>query len=381
MNTHVFIVDAKTFKVHLEHLFAGTGAKDHAVDFNDSKKSSLHHATERNLVSMIADGSRVRNGDNALFYLQKGEDAGKFYGVFQACGDGCFLDNNDAGQHLKAELGKSLTFRVLLEPGHVYADGVTEWEALDEIKTISSPNQMLWSLIYRKLKGNRGNTMITRYESDRLIQLIRNKNQRGALNCKGKLLSFDAVGQKIVCKDRLPHRYAGRKTAIDILPRLIGKASAGQACEAHLQAYITQNLGLNTNKALDAALLRNAKLEWFGNEVYCGVGMQSIDIMLSVTDGSQKTVMPVELKAAAADPKNLVQLQRYIDWTEQYYVPNHQSNIQPVLLTKKESTNQGGALAADFNAFNAANKKRCARLEFVEFDFAGKNIIFKSVKY
>jgi len=381
MNTHVFIVDAMTFKVHLEHLFAGTGAAGHAVDFNNGKKSSLHHSTERNLVSMIADGSRVRDGDNVLFYLQKGEGAGKFYGVFKACGNGCFLDNNDASQYLKAELGKSLTFRVPLEPGQVYADGVTEWEALDEIKAISSPNQMLWSLIYRKLKGGRGNTMITRYESDRLIQLIRSKNQRAALKCRGKLLSFAASEQKIVCKNQQPRRYAGRKTAINILPRLIGKASAGQATEAHLQAYITQNLGLNTNKALDAALLGNAKPEWFGNEVYCGVGMQSIDIMLSVMDGAQKTVMPIELKAVAADPKNLVQLQRYIDWTEQYYVPNHQSDIQPVLLAKKETANQAGALAVHFNAFNAANTKRCARLKFVEFDFVGTDITFKSIKY
>lgn len=86
-----------------------------------------------------------------------------------------FLDNNDDKQFLKDELKKSLTFRCFIEPCEVYAEGVTEWEALDEIKDIISPNQMLWSLIYRKLKGNRGNTMITMYESDRLINLIRKK--------------------------------------------------------------------------------------------------------------------------------------------------------------------------------------------------------------
>ena len=59
---------------------------------------------------------------------------------------------------------------------------MTEWEALDEIKNIQSPNQMLWSLIYRKLKGNRGNTMITIYESERLCQLIRDKNSRQKIN-------------------------------------------------------------------------------------------------------------------------------------------------------------------------------------------------------
>ena len=33
MTTHVFIVDSTTFKIHLEYLFAGTGAKDNKVDF------------------------------------------------------------------------------------------------------------------------------------------------------------------------------------------------------------------------------------------------------------------------------------------------------------------------------------------------------------
>lgn len=34
--THVFIVDTNTFKYHLEYLFAGTGAKDNFIDFNNN---------------------------------------------------------------------------------------------------------------------------------------------------------------------------------------------------------------------------------------------------------------------------------------------------------------------------------------------------------
>ena len=47
MTIHVFIVDSTTFKIHLENLFAGTGAKDRVVDFNNNvivklkKKHSL----------------------------------------------------------------------------------------------------------------------------------------------------------------------------------------------------------------------------------------------------------------------------------------------------------------------------------------------------
>jgi hypothetical protein len=47
MSTHVYIVNSTTFKVHLEYLFAGTGAKDYIVDFNDKKETSLAPAQER----------------------------------------------------------------------------------------------------------------------------------------------------------------------------------------------------------------------------------------------------------------------------------------------------------------------------------------------
>ena len=165
MTTHVFIVDSKTFKLHLEYLFAGTGAKDNHIDFNNSETTTLHHTKENILAGMIADASRIRRGDQIIFYLQQDFSKkifeGKFFGIFTAKNNWSFLDNNDRNQYLGNELGKSLTFRTIVEPYKVYSEGVTEWEALDEIKNIQSPNQMLWSLIYRKLKGNRGNTIST----------------------------------------------------------------------------------------------------------------------------------------------------------------------------------------------------------------------------
>jgi len=89
---------------------------------------------------MMADSQRIRKGDFIIFYLQQNQSEkvweGKFYGIFKANEDSSFLDNNDSNQFLKTELKKSLTFRTLIEPWEVYAKGVTEWEALDEIKCI-----------------------------------------------------------------------------------------------------------------------------------------------------------------------------------------------------------------------------------------------------
>ncbi|HXK41091.1 MAG TPA: DUF91 domain-containing protein [Candidatus Paceibacterota bacterium] len=388
MTTHVFIVDSTTFKLHLEYLFAGTGARDNKIDFNDNPDTSLHATTENMLIGMIADGSRIRRGDQIIFYLQqefsKKIFEGKFFGIFKAKNDWSFLDNNDRQQYLKNELGKSLTFRTLIEPHKIYAEGVTEWEALDEIKNMTSPNQMLWSLIYRKLKGNRGNTMITTYEAERLAQLIRNKNDRTELSYQNKGLSFDAVEQKIVCLNEKPKTYAGRQEEINLLPRLIAKYKAGNSFESHLQAYITKNLGKGTNVSLDETILNDSQIEWLGNEVSCGVGMQRIDVMPSVVQNEQRILIPVELKAVEADERNIIQIQRYVDWIEQYYIPNRQSDIQPVLVAKKIENKQANTyrrLVDNFNRFNQTNINRCAHLKFVEFKLDDDDLSFEVVSY
>lgn len=386
MTTHVLIVDATTFPLHLEHLFVGTGARDNRVDFNNATTTVLRPAGENNLVAMIADGGRIRQGDSILFYLQQnlgqGIPEGKFFGVFQARHDGVFLDDNDGRQYLIDRLGKSLTFRALIEPATVYAAGVTEWEALDEIRNIQSPCQMLWSLIYRKLKGNRGNTMITTYEAERLVHLIRSKNHRQELAVQGRSLSFDRASQSIILRDADRPPYDGRQVELNLLPRLAAKYRAGQAFESHLQACITQSLGRGLNPSLDAALLDGSAVEWLGNEVSCGVGMQRIDVMASTGAGPQRTLIPVELKAVEAAAENLSQIQRYIDWIEQYYIPNRPSDIQPVLVAKQAANRNVPAfrgLAQAAAAFNRTNANRTYPLKYVEFVLDGGDLRFEEV--
>ncbi len=374
--THVFIVDVTTFKLHLEYMFAGTGAGNNYIDFNSVPNSSLHSTTENNLLGMIADFQRVRIGDYVIFYLQQnfslGIREGKFYGVFKVTSNP-FLDNNDAHQYLKNSLGKSLTFRVLIEPYQVYAQGVTEWEALDEIRNIQSPNQMLWSLIYRKLKGNRGNTMITIYESERLISLIRNKNNRVTLS--GSNFSFNQNNQEIVVGNQT-NQYIGRQVSINILPRMVNKCCRGLQFETHLQAYILQNLQ-------NLPMFSSDNIEWIGNEVSCGVGMQRIDITLSVGNENRK-VMPIELKSTCVYQGITNQLQRYVDWIEQYYLPNRPSDIEPMIISREvidKTTTSYQNIITEFRKFNTKNS--ILPLRYVEFsiDCDNENINFTEILY
>ena len=397
MTTHVFIVDATTFKLHLEYLFAGTGAKKrdgankegYYIDFNNNPETKFHSTTEDMLVRMVADGGRIRRGDQIIFYLQQQPSKkifdGKFYGIFKAKEDGSFLDNYSEHQYLNAELDKSLTFRTLIEPYKIYPEGVTEWEALDEIKGMTSPNQMLWSLIYRKLKANRGNTMITIYEAERLCQLIRDKNGRQELNVNGHKLTFDQTGQRIVTTNDPLSVYAGSKEDINLLPRLIAKYSSGKSFETHLQGYIVRNIGKRINQSLDNCVLgENLEFEWLGNEVSCGVGMQRIDVMVSTTLNNQRILVPIELKSVEADVINVKQIQRYIDWIEQYYTPNRQSDIQPVLISKKiddKSADRYQKIIATFNDFNTRNSRRCNNLKYIEYHLENDDLIFEKISY
>lgn len=385
MTMHVFVVDVQTFPVHLRHRFAGTGARDYMIDFNNSPTSTLGRP-ENTVVEMVADVNRIRSGDSIVFYVQqnqsKGMPEGKFYGIFRATEDYPFIDNNDGAQFLKSELGKSLTFRVLFEPDKVYPIGVTEWEALDEIKDISEPNQMLWSLIYRKLKGNRGCTMITEYERERLCGLLDRKNEGKFLNSGTRSLDFNRATQQIVRSTENVAPYQGRKEAVNLMPRMARKRQENKAFEPHLQAVIVGELG-RPGDGLSEILLGDSQMTWLGNEVSCGVGMQRIDVMIeSVSNNGIRHIAPVELKAETIRQGNISQLQRYVDWIKQYFIPNRPSVISPALITLRSRHSRSNAVRNEILKFNADNAgETCERLRLVEYEVSEAGLRFYPNEY
>jgi len=380
--THCLIVNEQTFKIHLEYMFAGTGSSSDRVDFNGLPTTALHFGIENKLVGMIADFGRVRRGDNIIFYVQATPNVeGRFYGVFKVVSNQMFYEDLTPTQYLNTQLGKNLTFRILIEPDVVYENGVSEWEALDCIRGMTSPNQMLWSLIYRKLHANRGNTMITIYEAERLIHLIRTRNGRNTLT--GTAFSYDSVSNKITTTTSRSI-YAGNTTiTLNVLPRLISKFVRGNKPEVHLQAYITQNIGRATNTSLDNAIIpTNSSIEWIGNEFYCSVGEQRMDICLSCINNNTRTIIPIELKAVEASITNLKQIQRYIDWLELYYLPNRPSDIQPMLIVKRGISfiNNTSSIWADFLAFDTRNSALCRPLSVIEYEIVDNSIRFHKSK-
>lgn len=360
MTTHVLIVDDNSFKKHLEFMFVGTG-NNHSLAINNGNISpAIHPSTERVQAGMVADCCRMREGDLVIFYLQQSpHHEGTFFGIFKvkAVPDSDVIAFTDSSDDTYPGVEKKLQYRSLIEPFQVYSKGVSEWEALDEIKNITCPSQMLWSLIYRKLKGNRGNTMITLYESERLISLLQTKNQGAALPSQLGGYTYDLSSNSIIATAN--SRYdVTRCVPIDISNRLRYKYQNNQAHEFHLQAFITKNIGMPACQSLNAALFQKGEtINWIGNEVSCGVGMQRMDVVLSTKKASEllENIYVIELKCVPAHDAHIHQMYRYIEWLSQYYVPNRPCVINPILIVRDNNTvaMQSPSFSQATNAFNS----------------------------
>lgn len=389
MNTHVFIVDEKTFKVHLEYMFAGTGNNRKDRNGNDKKSpflnnpndTSCHHATENVLVGMIADVSRIRTGDRIIFYLQsENGKEGKFFGVFKAEGL-AFFDENDRNNYKKKELGKGLTYRIRITSDCVYAEGVTEHELLDNLDNVQSPYQLCWSLIYRKLKGNRGCTMITEHEYKMILDKLTKANNNVNLNSQG--YSYDSISNRIVSTSSTK-KYTGTTGLLNIEPRLLVKASKKHAFEVHLQAYIMQNFDKNILKNL--LLTLNNQSTWIGNEVSCGFGMQRIDVMIIESDNKEVHIKIIELKKDTPTDEILTnQLPWYLNWTYQYVVPNLKTGrknviLHPCIIAKQTNDKTILNSIRNTNLFTSTDPNIIIdSTEFIGFDFSNGSTSFKKI--
>lgn len=371
---HVFIVNKATFKYHLEYLFAGTGAKDKLSTFLINPRVVGYNAsTERNLMGMIADISRIRANDKIVFYLTSGNNnPGMFFGTFKVIG-APFFDENNNENYLHNEMGKGLSYRVNILPDIVYAKGVTEHQYLDSLEGINNVSDMCWSLIYRKLKGNRGCTMITDKEYLRLESLLQKANDNISLQLNEESgLTFNPFTNSIELGEK--QDYLGIKNTINVKERLIYKFEKNQAFETHLQTYILKNI--------DAAPLNNLLLKcglqtWIGNEVSCGVGMQRIDILTIQEDETNVYVNIIELKCGKAysDIVNN-QLPWYVSWFNDYICPTYDKHIiiQPVVLTYETVGITNNAIVSCDNLKDNAELKP---VKNIFFKIENNNISFR----
>jgi len=360
MTTHVFIVNEDTFPAHLQYMFAGTSSGK--KDWN---------------IGLLADVKRVRAADKVIFYH---EGVG-FYGIFKIK-DNINPDNGkhivyyDKDNYCDGILKRKLLYRVLIEPDEVYPNPVSEWEALEKLP--DNPRDIIWSLIYRKLKGGRGCSPVTPKESNKLISLIKEHNNSKPIENPGNLTWQD--GKIISIKGESTKYDAASAVLVDIEDMLYEKRKV----ESYLQAYFTENAG---NPNLDNSVFaeicgKSNEIIWLGNEFYCGVGMQKIDVF-TITNNKNIELRVIELKTAE-DIKIHKQLERYIKWCQEYLYEATKENLQPIIVVPRISdrTYAGELSRKILPEFNENFANRCQPVKYFEFYFdEEKRIQFEKIDY
>jgi hypothetical protein len=176
---HLFIVSERTLPIHLEYCFAGVTKQ------NDCswQQVTVNAQADRAQAGLYADMCRVHAGDEILFYLETpqcdiGREGGRFLGVFEVISEFPFYEAG--GGYLIDELSLPLIYRLLIKPKEIFQEGLTEWQAMDEMTDFRSVYDIPWTLIYRKMTARRGCTPLLPHEAAGIRRMLdlRNAGQR-----------------------------------------------------------------------------------------------------------------------------------------------------------------------------------------------------------
>jgi len=271
----------------------------------------------------MADMFRIKQGDMIFFYIEgRGTKKGRFFGLFQSLEDTVYhLTGADAQN---PDLSIKLIYRKRIRPYNVYSRGVLEWVALDKLPTYAK--ELLWTLIYRKMKAGRGNTMLLPWEAERLISLLMNENN--GIIMEGENFSFDSQNYQIIMGANTIPQALG--TPVQILESDLKRS------ESHFQAFILQKLKLENNDFCPDIFGKN--IVWIGNELFAGSGMQKIDLfIIERVDQTRFLYRLIELKHPKPDVNfSYGQLEYYINWAREdiggHIVGAQKFNIKPILL-------------------------------------------------
>ncbi len=315
-----------------------------------------------------------------LFYIE-GTTAvkGAFFGIFRVSTSNPDVRWIRGEQAYQPNLPIKLIYRVSIEPWEVYAMGVPEYEALDRLPVYATDVQ--WSLIYRKLKGKRGCTPLLPWEAQRLIEMIRDKNEGRTLVETGfqGVLEWNRHARVITAGTGIPQHDSSGISPPDCLEQMRQSAARRRAYEVYLQQYFTRNLGRGV--ALEP--VTGQSIDWFGNEVPCGVGMQKIDI-LSITGLRTNPVFRViELKYKPVAIGIEEQLTYYVNWASEadgrHLIGAHHWNIQPIVVAPPHNPRTWGSVVNAFKEFNAM--KSALPIEYFEFNPVAETLAFTKVNY
>ena len=216
--------------------------------------------------------------------------------------------------------------------------------------------------------------MITNYEYEQIMKKIKIKN--GGKFLSSNNFDYSKEFNKIISIDQ-NFEYLGKMDSLDIKNRLLYKKNKKNAYETHLQAYILQNI-----YNIESLKINKDRLTWIGNEVSCGVGMQSIDICFIQENNNEVYISICELKDE--QPKFIIknQLEKYVEWITDYIIPTYSKRIiiKPIIFAPKPN-NKTIELYKIIKAslVKSDNKTSIEEIKYISFVEKDNEIYFEEV--
>jgi hypothetical protein len=341
MNYHLFVVNEVSLKYHIEYGFVGTGNSSN--DFN---------------ISLWKDIARLQIGDKIVFYVQ---EIKKFYGFFKVSSLPFYDDKHYLQPKILPFLGKDenikLQYRALIVPDVVFSNGIDEFDLIDILP--GNVTDILWSILYRKLKGGRGCSPLFENEFNIIYNEILQVNNILLPNNNN---SFTFINSQIVINN-VNNQYLGQGLDPDIRNIILNHSHI----EDHMHALLIKNL---------PTLVFN-NTQWLGNEVYSGAGTQAIDIL---TIDINNVFNIVEVKRDETPLNTTLQVFKYIQWLQnrfQNFIPN---NFQPIIIGYKINGNiKQQRRTEEFMRFNTISN--ALPLKYFEYEISNNIIILNEINY
>ncbi|MBQ4818898.1 hypothetical protein [Aquimarina sp. MMG016] len=326
---HLFIVGQDTLPIHLRYSFVGV----HKPNDCSWDNVTINPSSENSQASMYADICRVHTGDEILLYLERTtndnlREGGRFLGIFEVVSDRLFYEPD--GAYIPNTIDRNLIYRLQIRPKIIYPNGVTEWQAMDEMTDFDSVHDIPWSIIYRKMTGSRGCTPLLPHESDIIKKMLDLRNHGQILH--EYPIYYDFNSQMLAHSNDYTEEYLESTTNFqDIRPRLLHLINhSTRKWESHLQAYLMQEIKRNIE--LTNNLFPQTQVTWLGNEIYAGAGMQRIDILVYSENTLNKFIHLIELKSVEANEDTAGQVNRYIKWLKAHIPGISVHQIIPTII-------------------------------------------------
>ena len=337
MRAHIFNVDEKTFPVHRDREFCGTGK----IEFSLNNYQEVLDQ-QRKFSDLIADLKGTRVGDLVFFY----ERRRGFHGIYQVISPP-FFDPQDifgVGDFSHHKVGADVPFRLLVKCVDYFPEPVPE----DLIFSTPTYERIFWIPFYRKIQGPRGCVTIDPEATHTLLKLLIKINgppQEKEFHPFYYDPDFDAMEIPFastsigVGSDEIGHLMQLPQLQMLAFP-LTPKQPV--PLEAHLRGWLIGYLDDPSQTDLRRIFGPTSHIEWFANNVPFHVSQRHIDLLIYHKTPIGELLDPpfryrysvVELKKDQSKPEDVDQLMGYVKWVANRLADGEVDIVRPYIIAQ-----------------------------------------------